>query len=356
MSNLTKIVQKFEAAQNALVLQASDLSLQTIAQMVQSKAIDVSPKYQRRERWKPLAQAELIESFLINVPIPPVYLAEDDFGTYSVIDGKQRITTIHRFLFDQFALEGLHKFPEVNGLKFSNLPPELFNALTIRPYVRVVTLLKQTDPELKYEVFTRLNTGGEPLLPQEIRNALYRGSLNDLLFELADAPFLHRQLKILSMKETPYKEMQDIEAVLRFLSLSLNWAGFSGDMRYSLDAFAAANRDISKQKIAAAKKKFETALARCEHLWGDDAFKRHQGAAYRDQFMSAMFDAQMIAASELSEARYNALSSKTAAVRKETLKLFKDDRFVDAIRVSTNTPSKVLYRIATMKEALKNIA
>lgn len=355
MSNLTKIVQKFEASQNALVLQASDLSLQTIAQMVQSKAIDVSPKYQRRERWKPLAQAELIESFLINVPIPPVYLAEDDFGTYSVIDGKQRITTIHRFLYDQFALDGLLKFPEVNGFKFSELPPELANALRIRPYLRVVTLLKQTDPELKYEVFTRLNTGGEPLLPQEIRNALYRGSFNDLLFELADNPFLHRQMKIATKKETPYKEMQDVESALRFLSLSSNWENFSGDMRHSLDAFAASNRNLSKQKIAAARKKFETAITRCEQLWGDDAFKRHQGAVYRDQFMSAMFDAQMIAASELSDARYNALSSKTVAVRKETLKLFKNDRFVDAIRVSTNTPNKVLYRIATMKDALKNI-
>ncbi|MGE8567155.1 MAG: DUF262 domain-containing protein [Achromobacter sp.] len=356
MTSPIKIVEKFEASQRALVLQTSDLSLQTISQMVESEAIDVSPKYQRRERWKPLAQAELIESFLINVPIPPVYLAEDDFGTYSVIDGKQRITTIHRFISDQFALSDLKKFPEVNGLKFSELPPPLSNALRIRPYLRVVTLLKQTDPELKYEVFTRLNTGGEPLLPQEIRNALYRGSFNDLLFDLADAPFLLQQLKIVSRKETPYREMQDVEAALRFLSLSSNWEAFNGDMRYSLDAFAAENRRISKVKVAAAKKKFETALARCEHLWGANAFKRHQAAAYRDQFMSAMFDAQMIAAFELSETRYKALANKTAAVRKETLKLFKDDRFVDAIRVSTNTPSKVRYRISTMKNSLKNIA
>lgn len=356
MSNLQKIVQKFEAAQNALVLQASDLSLQTIAQMVESGAIDVSPKYQRRERWKPLAEAELIESFLINVPIPPVYLAEDDFGTYSVIDGKQRITTIHRYLFDHFALENLQKFPEVNGIKFSNLPPALSNALKIRPYVRVVTLLKQTDPDLKYEVFTRLNTGGEPLLPQEIRNALYRGAFNDLLFELGSAPFLHQQLKIVTKKETSYKEMQDVEAVLRFLCLSSTWENFSGDMRKSLDIFAASNRDISKPKIAAAKKKFETALARCDSLWGKDAFKRHQGSAYRDQFMSAMFDAQMIATSELSETRYKTLSAKKAAVQKESLKLFKDEQFVDAIRVSTNSPSKVLYRVTKIKDVLNTIS
>jgi hypothetical protein len=82
------VVKKFEDSQDALVLQSSDLSLETIAQMVDSGAIDLAPKYQRRDRWKAQAQSELIESFLLNVPVPPVYLAEDDFGTYSVIDGK----------------------------------------------------------------------------------------------------------------------------------------------------------------------------------------------------------------------------------------------------------------------------
>jgi hypothetical protein len=201
----TRITRKFEDAQSALVLQASDLSLQTITQMVQAGAIEVSPQYQRRDRWKVTAQAQLIESFLINVPVPPVYLAEDDFGTYSVIDGKQRITAIANFLSGKFALTGLSKFQELNGLTFGELPPQLRNALSIRPYLRVVTLLRQTDEDLKYEVFTRLNTSGEPLLPQEIRNAVFRGRFNELLFSLSQDPFLREQMKIRTESETPYK-------------------------------------------------------------------------------------------------------------------------------------------------------
>lgn len=354
--NTAKIVEKFEAAQNALVLQASDLSLETIAQMVDSGAIDVAPKYQRRERWKQHAQAELVESFLLNVPVPPVYLAEDDFGTYSVIDGKQRITTIHRYLRGQFALEGLTKFPEVNGIKFSELPRQLQSALSIRPYVRVVTLLKQTDPQLKYEVFTRLNTGGEPLLAQEIRNALYRGPFNDLLFQLGEGTFLRQQLKIKTKKETPYKEMQDVEAVLRFLCLSAEWKAFSGDMRGSLDGFAATNQHLKKPKITTAKAHFETALSRCEHLWGINAFKRYDATFYRDQFMSALYDAEMVAVAELSEARFQRLRAKSASVGVGTIGLFKDPKFVDSVRVSTNSPSRVLYRITKVKEMLANIA
>ncbi|MBC7858627.1 MAG: DUF262 domain-containing protein [Burkholderiaceae bacterium] len=232
-----KIVEQFEAAQNSLVLQSSDFSLETLAKMVEQEAIDAAPLYQRRERWTHEAQSLLIESFLLNVPVPPVYLAEDDFGTYSVIDGKQRITAISQFMRDKFKLKGLKEFPGLEGAHFKDLPRELKNALSIRPYIRVVTLLKQTSPELKYEVFTRLNSGGEPLLAQEIRNALYRGKLNDDIIASSGAPFLSQQLKINTKKETAYTTMQDVELVLRFLTLESTWGEFSGDMRRSMDKF-----------------------------------------------------------------------------------------------------------------------
>ena len=94
-NEITKI---FEKAQNRLVFQSSDLSFESIANMVEAGAIDIEPKYQRRERWDVKKQSALIESFVLNVPIPPIYLAEDEYGRYSVIDGKQRITAIYKFI------------------------------------------------------------------------------------------------------------------------------------------------------------------------------------------------------------------------------------------------------------------
>ncbi len=87
MDNATEreVVDRFVEAQDSLVLQASDLSLETIASMVESGAIDVAPGYQRRARWDAQKQGSLIESFLLNVPVPPVYLAEEDYGTYSAL-------------------------------------------------------------------------------------------------------------------------------------------------------------------------------------------------------------------------------------------------------------------------------
>src|SRR5439155_7531545 len=114
--------KRFSTAQDRLVLQASDLSLETIATMVDKGAIDVEPAYQRRERWDPEQQSSLIESFLLNVPVPPIYLAEDDFGTYSVIDGKQRITAIRSFMRDELVLTRPETFTDISGARFRDLP------------------------------------------------------------------------------------------------------------------------------------------------------------------------------------------------------------------------------------------
>ena len=351
----SSIVKRFVEAQNSLVLQSSDLSLETIAAMVESEAIDVSPQYQRRERWKPESQAKLIESFLLNVPVPPVYLAEDDFGTYSVIDGKQRITAIHRFLRNKLTLENLEGFTEVNGLKFKDLPKPLNNALSIRPYLRVVTLLKQTDPELKYEVFTRLNTGGHPLLAQEIRNALYRGPLNDLLFELGESEFLRQQLKIFTQKESAYSEMLDVEMALRFFTFREHWKNFSGNSRGSMDSFMARNRKPTAAALTKFKTRFNEVLGHCSDIWGQNAFRRYTAGAFRDQFLASMYDAQMIAVDSLPSATIRNLKSKKTAVLVATKKLFADTRFEEAVRASTNTPSRVRYRIEAVVNLLKSI-
>ncbi|KJS07694.1 MAG: hypothetical protein VR73_08255, partial [Gammaproteobacteria bacterium BRH_c0] len=135
------IVNKFAKAQDSLIVQQSDFSLATIANMVESDSIDIAPHYQRRDRWNDEKQSALIESFLLNVPVPPVYLSEDDYGRYSVIDGKQRITAINEFLTGALKLKELKEFSDLNGATFDDLPKQLKNVLSVRPFIRVITLL-----------------------------------------------------------------------------------------------------------------------------------------------------------------------------------------------------------------------
>lgn len=350
------IVNVFSAAQDRLVLQASDMSLETVAAMVEKGAIDTQPQYQRRERWSETRQSALIESFILNIPIPPVYLAEEAYGKYTVIDGKQRLSTIVRFMRDKLALIDLDSFAQLEGYKFSKLPIELRNALEIRPYVRVITLLKQSDPELKYEVFERLNTGGEALFPQEIRNSAFRGKFNDLLFELSKSKFLRQQLKISKDNEPTFLQMQDVEYVLRFFMMQQTWRNFSGDFRRSMDVYMEQHKDPTAAVIKKKRKDYDAALSRCEKFWGLNAFKRYSKDGVRNQFLAGMYDAQMVAVSLLSDTRAAFLATKISKIHAATQKLFAaGQQFESWVRYGTNTKSSVINRIEAINALLSSI-
>lgn len=348
------IVRRFEQAQDRLVLQASDLSLETIGSMVDSGAIDIQPQYQRRARWSNEKRSALIESFLLNIPVPPVYLAEDDYGVYSVIDGKQRITAIHDFMSDKFALTKLEDFDDLHGRRFSQLPRELGNALRVRPYIRAITLLRQSDPDVKYEVFQRLNTGGEPLNAQEIRNVAFRGSFNDLIYRLAGSEFLRQQLKIRNDRSPSYRNMLDAEFVLRFLTLEESWRLFSGDLRKSMDKYMGRNQTPSAAELAAHEERFSRALNWCQSLWGSHAFQRPVSGGWRDQALAGMYDAQMVAVAALPDKTLRAL--EVAKVSTATRRLFDDDQFEVAVREGTNTPQRIRYRISRLMQRLTDLA
>jgi hypothetical protein len=356
VSDPSRIEGQFLHAQERLVLQSADFSLETVAQMVDDGAIDTAPRYQRRDRWKRDKQSALIESFLLNIPVPPVYLSEDEFGSYSVIDGKQRLTTIRDFMRNDFSLIHSASFPELRGLYFRDLPRELANALRVRPYIRVVTLLKQSDPELKYQVFLRLNTGGEPLNAQEIRNVAFRGPLNDLIYELSADEFLHFQLKIRDPRSPNFRNMLDAEWVLRFLTLSESWETFAGDLRRSMDDFMRFNQRADEMTRDAMSATFLRSITACHRLWGSYAFKRPVVNGWRDLAIAGMYDAEMIAVSQLSDRQIANLSEREPEVLDMTQRLFGDPDFEAATTQATNTPSRVQFRIERMARALTELA
>lgn len=354
--DLSKIEKRFDASQNDLVLQASDFSLQGLKEMVDNEVIDLTPKYQRRERWEIERQSQLIESFLLNVPVPPIYLAEEEYGIYSIIDGKQRVTAVSDFINNAYALKGLESFIELNGLKFRDLPRQLQSALKIRPYLRVITLLKQSQPQLKFEVFLRLNKGGIQLNNQEIRNVAFRGKVNEMVYRCAENSFLRKRLKIENNKSAAYKQMLDAELVLRFLSLSDIWHNFTGSLSRTLDSFMIENRDASNSEVAEFEDRFNEAISRVQTLWGAAAFQRWDGKSWRQQTLSGMYDAQMIAMTELSEKEFNKVSTYPREVLAATKKLFNVSEFEEAVRIGTNTPSRLRFRVEAIVSMLEQIA
>lgn len=347
-----KIEDKFSRSQDALVLQQSDLSLQSIADMVKSGAIDISPKYQRRERWTPEKESGLIESFLLNIPVPPIYLAEDEYGTYSVIDGKQRVTAIEKFLSGSLVLTGLDKFSEVDGASIADLPAALVNALKIRPYLRVVTLLRQSDPDLKHEVFLRLNKAGVALNSQEIRNVAFRGAFNGMLFELSEDAYLREQLKATTASKV-YREMTDVQYVLRFFTVREYWQDFYGNMDSAMDKFMAANYRAKKPRIKECEAAFAKSIDFCRQVWGDDGFKKPNG---NSRVLQGYFDIQMVCSSLLTDAeRARALSQKNVVRSGLEDLLSNDSVFAESISQFTSNSKNVHYRISTFTDFLRSI-
>jgi len=352
LSSDEAVVEAYRQAQEAAVLEVADQGLLTLAGLVESGAIDVSPRFQRRDRWTADRQSLLIESFLCNIPVPPVYLAEDSalLGSYAVIDGKQRLTSVSAFFADRLVLRGLTRLTGLNGRRYSQVPRQVQNALGMKA-LRTTTLLRQSDQDLKHEVFLRLNTGGEVLNPQEIRNVAYRGPLNELVYELAENDFLRHQLKVTAPTSPAYRQMTDAEFVLRFMTLAATWQEFRGDLRGSMDYFMSTQRFADSRMLSMYERAFRDCISTAEAVWGENAFKRPG----RDQVLAGLYDAQMVGLLEAHSA-HGALIARRDDVQLTTDALFNEPEFDEAVRRATNTPARLATRIGMMREALIRVA
>ena len=153
----------------------------------------VQPDFQRHFVWDNKKASRLIESALLSIPIPIIYISEEPDNKEYVIAGQQRLTSFFSFLDGKFPdgadfrLTGLNVFQELNGKKYESLPEKLQDAIQYFK-LRTVAFKQDSDPHLKFEIFERLNTGSVQLNDQELRNCIYRGRFNDLLRELSEDP------------------------------------------------------------------------------------------------------------------------------------------------------------------------
>ena len=126
------IEKKYRLGEIRIVTEQARYPLCNILDMLKTGQYILDPVYQRRGRWSVTRQSRLIESFIMHVPIPPVFLYEADYASYEIMDGKQRISTIRDFYEDKFALENLEYWSELNGLKYSQLPGVIKRAIDRR--------------------------------------------------------------------------------------------------------------------------------------------------------------------------------------------------------------------------------
>jgi hypothetical protein len=283
--------------------------------------MQVRPFYQRRERWDDERQSKLIESFIMNIPVPPLFLYEKEFNKYEVMDGQQRITSLKAFYSGEFKLKGLEIWKELNGRTYSSLPSLVRSGLDRRSISYIVVLRESTPDEedavfLRQTVFARLNTGGVELEPQEIRNSLFQGPFNDLLIELSKNNQFREAWGLprysddekepkAAIKEFPlYQKMGDTEIVLRFFALR-HARHYVRGMHGFLDLYMARARAFSIEDLNVLRKLFLDTLDLTVNLYGDLVFRPFnvEKNAWESRAHRAFYDAVMVGLASVRERR-----------------------------------------------------
>lgn len=229
------LIKAVEEKINTIRTRSLDLSFNELLDMYMDKELIIDPEYQRLFRWSVGKQSRFIESLLLELPIPPIFVIELEEGVYELIDGLQRISSYLNFRGELVTGESLELVDcdiveALNGLKYEDLPKPLEIKLK-RNFIRVEILRKESDPRLRYYMFKRLNTGGETLSNQEIRNSTIRlldSGFNDLLINFSSD--IHFQSTISNLSENKVNEKYDQELVLRFLAFKNNISEYVHDV------------------------------------------------------------------------------------------------------------------------------
>lgn len=349
-----EINEKYIKGEIRIVTEQARYPINTVSKIVTDKSYRVSPEYQRRHRWTSDRKSKLIESLIMNVPIPPIFLYEYDYSKYEVMDGLQRLTAIHDFYSDAFALEGLAEWSELNGKMYSTLPEKVREGID-RRYLSSVILLKETARDeaealrLKQLVFERINSGGVKLEGQETRNAIFDGPLNQLCIRLSRNPSLCRLWAIPEAAqdeaqggkpsqervENPrFREMEDVELVLRFFAYrQKHRLQKSGESLASyFDRFLREGNQFPDGTLDDLAALFERTIDLTERLLGTGAFylfrKRMRAGeeswAWRESPTTTVYDSVMFSLSLLLE-REEELLERSEDIRAQLSDFYKDN-------------------------------
>lgn len=222
-----------------------DLTVRELVRMASTHEIIRAPDYQRHFRWKEDAESRLIESILLGLPVPPIYVAANPDGKWELVDGLQRLSSLMHFVADPpsvlsdidrkspLRLDSLATLTEINRLPFSGLPTSLQLSF-LKRFVRVTVLSDKSDKHVRFELFDRLNRGAIALSPQEVRACVFRGDFANFLRELAKITAFEELLKL---QEAHQRDGTAEEQVLKFFAYLRSRNAFKGNVRQFLDSY-----------------------------------------------------------------------------------------------------------------------
>ncbi len=333
--------------------QPYDLVVESLMEQIKGETIFLRPiserpNFQRRYVWSNTLASKLIESILLNVPIPPCYLSQNEEFELDVIDGQQRLFSIYRFIDNQFPLSGLEVLTEINQARFHEMPLKMQRQLRTHT-LRCILITNESHPEIKFDVFERLNTNTVPLNAQELRNCIYRGSLNDLLANVVE---YQPWLKILG-KSKPDIRMRDEELALRFFAFHLHGVeSYRTPQKHWLNEVAKSGTRYSHEKIQELSdiwhRSIDTSLLLFEPK---ECFRRGHGPKAKT-VNRALFDLTMQFSSNV---RVEDIGQIKESFRERYYNLLENGEFSDLISRAVDHTKRTKRRVELWNDAMAGL-
>ncbi|MEU9884773.1 DUF262 domain-containing protein [Sphaerisporangium sp. NPDC051011] len=330
---------------------------------IRDDMIDLAPDFQRAAGiWNQDNQSKLIESLLLRIPLPTFYAAEDRKGVWVIVDGIQRLTTIARFIDPEsiglkpLALQNLTYLHQYNGYRYKDLPGRL--RIRLRETELVLHLIRPGTPEaVKFNIFTRINTGGLPLSRQELRHALIPGPARILLRELAESNAFLRA----TAESIKSERMDDREMVLRFIAFHLLDDIATYDQRdfdRFLRSMMSSINSLGDKAIKSLRSEFQKSMDASWILFGAYAFRKRsrRSELRRLPINKALFEAVAVNLAKRPEEKIVSLIQRKDRLQEKFIKLLlHDTQFEGAISVSTGDPARVRTRFAAIDKLFREV-
>lgn len=340
-----------------------DISFSELMSLHQEEELIISPEYQRLFRWTNEQRSRLIESILIELPIPPFFVVENDNGVLELADGLQRISSVFHFVepsllkldtpLDPLELTGCDLVPELNGKTFNCLPLRLRLHIK-RTTVRMVIVQRQSSYRLRFEVFKRLNTGGSLLTPQEIRNCSARmvgdAGIRFYSFIKNCVSFPSFKVCIETLSDTEREQKTDEELVLRFFALKNAQDLFIGNISDWLDKYMdSVILEDTEFDYESELKSFEEVFFFLEKSMKKDAFVRFREDEPIGRLAPAYFESVTIGTLRVIDQIRNLPLNR---IRSKLIEIRQQKAFRDNIGSGANTQEKLEGRIAAVENGL----
>jgi hypothetical protein len=337
-----------------VVIEKNDRSLDELWRWYKDGRLTLDPEWQRNYVWKDRAASRLIESFLTDVPVPVIYLARSAEGTYEVIDGLQRLTSVFNYFDGKLKLTGLEILPKLNRKTFKDLERRFQNKLR-DVTVRTFELGANTSKDLMFVIFERLNSGGTALNDMEIRNCLYRGTLNRLIKNLAAINEFTACLNQANISQ----RMTDRLLVLRFLAFyERTYRKVTKGLKKFLNDFLDEHRNPSPAKLQEFERQFKKAMAASLTVFGENGFRLRKtesttASEWAPRVNAAVFQVVAVSFTDYDGSR---LTRSADAILEEYLDLVTHDKkWIDSVSRHTSDHERITYVFETWNERLKAV-